>query len=121
MTIICHKCGLPHVTNPHPDAGKSPMYLEVGCPTECLPCTVLSRHQWAQRAMTAESELCRERARLDWLISTGQIFALVQGRDTQIMAKTYQPVIDPEGYWLNNVEIPDVREAIDIAIEEVKK
>lgn len=53
----CHKCGLPRSDNPHPEAGKPPIYLEVGCPKECIPCLVLSRHQWAQRAMKAENEL----------------------------------------------------------------
>lgn len=53
----CHKCGCPRVDNPHPDAGKPGRYLEVGCTQECLPCTVLSRHQWHQRAMKAEQEL----------------------------------------------------------------
>lgn len=53
----CHKCGLPRSDNPHPQAGKPPHYLEVGCPKECIPCLTLSRHQWAQRAMKAESEL----------------------------------------------------------------
>lgn len=48
----CHKCGLPKVNNPHPDAGKPDRYLDVGCPTECLPCTVGSRHACAQQAMT---------------------------------------------------------------------
>jgi hypothetical protein len=53
----CHKCGCPRVDNPHPDAGKPGRYLEVGCEKECLPCTVLSRHQWYQRAVKAEKEL----------------------------------------------------------------
>jgi hypothetical protein len=53
----CHKCGNPRVDNPHPDAGKPGRYLEVGCPKECLPCTVLSRHQWYLRAVKAEKEL----------------------------------------------------------------
>jgi hypothetical protein len=58
----CHKCGLPLVENPHPEAGKPNHYLEVGCPAECLPCTVLSRHQWAARASRAEMELWELRA-----------------------------------------------------------
>lgn len=53
----CHKCGCPRVDNPHPDAGKPGRYLEVGCTKECLPCTVLSRHQWYQRTVKAEKEL----------------------------------------------------------------
>ncbi len=53
----CHKCGNPRIDNPHPDAGKPGRYLEVGCEKECLPCTVLSRHQWYQRAVKAEREL----------------------------------------------------------------
>jgi hypothetical protein len=53
----CHKCGNPRVDNPHPDAGKPGRYLEVGCEKECLPCTVLSRHQWYLRAVKAEKEL----------------------------------------------------------------
>lgn len=43
--------------NQHPDAGVPGRYLEVGCEVECLPCTVLSRHQWAQRAMKAEGQV----------------------------------------------------------------
>ena len=54
---VCHKCGVPRVDNPHPDAGKPDRMLEVGCPQECLPCTVLSRHQWAQRAYAAEKRI----------------------------------------------------------------
>lgn len=53
----CHKCGLPRSDNPHPEAGRPSHYLEVGCPKECIPCLVLSRHQWAQRAMKAENKL----------------------------------------------------------------
>lgn len=53
----CHKCGLPRSDNPHPEAGKPSHLLNVGCPQECIPCLVLSRHQWAQRAMKAENEL----------------------------------------------------------------
>lgn len=48
----CHKCGLPLSTNPHPEAGKPSHYLQVGCQKECIPCLVLSRHNWAQQAMT---------------------------------------------------------------------
>jgi hypothetical protein len=58
----CHKCGLPLVANPHPEAGKPGHYLEVGCPTECLPCLVLNRHTWAQRAMKAERDLAAVQA-----------------------------------------------------------
>jgi hypothetical protein len=47
----CHKCGLPLSENPHPEAGKPPRYLEVGCPKECIPCMTLSRHNWATQAM----------------------------------------------------------------------
>jgi hypothetical protein len=60
----CHKCGHPISANPHPDAGKPGRYLEVGCPTECIPCTVLSRHQWAERAQKAERELRELRKQL---------------------------------------------------------
>ena len=60
----CHKCGLPLTDNPHPEAGKPPHYLQVGCPKECIPCLTLSRHQWAGRAMKAESELADARAML---------------------------------------------------------
>ncbi|SPR97391.1 hypothetical protein [Cupriavidus taiwanensis] len=59
----CHKCGLPRVDNPHPDAGKPERMLDVGCPKECLPCTVLSRHQWAQRAYAAEKRIRELEAR----------------------------------------------------------
>lgn len=53
----CHKCGLLLSDNPHPEAGKPPHYLEVGCPKECIPCLMKSRHSWAKRAMAAEKEL----------------------------------------------------------------
>ncbi|MNC07037.1 hypothetical protein D3C75_545670 [compost metagenome] len=43
--------------NPHPEAGVPGRMLEVGCPTECIPCTVLSRHQWARRANAAEAKV----------------------------------------------------------------
>lgn len=58
----CHKCGLPMIANPHPDAGKPGSYLQVGCPTECLPCTVKSRHEWSRRAAAVETELRELRA-----------------------------------------------------------
>ncbi|MDH1341893.1 hypothetical protein [Ectopseudomonas oleovorans] len=54
--LIC-TCGLPRSENPHPDAGKPGRYLEVGTQHECIPCTVKSRHEWAQRATKAESQL----------------------------------------------------------------
>jgi hypothetical protein len=57
----CHKCGLPKSVNPHPEAGKPPHYLEVGCPTECIPCTVKSRHSWANRALRDHSDAVRYR------------------------------------------------------------
>lgn len=60
----CHKCGLQLSDNPHPEAGKPPHYLQVGCPKECIPCLTLSRHQWAGRAMKAENELADARALL---------------------------------------------------------
>lgn len=50
-------CGLRRSANPHPDAGKPGRYLEVGTQHECIPCTVKSRHEWAQRATKAESQL----------------------------------------------------------------
>lgn len=53
----CHKCGLPKVRNQHPEAGEPQQYLNIGCPTECLSCTVGSRHQWYERAMAAEGKL----------------------------------------------------------------
>jgi hypothetical protein len=53
----CHKCGLPLSDNPHPEAGKPPHYLQVGCPKGCIPCLTLSRHQWAGRAMRAENQV----------------------------------------------------------------
>ncbi|WP_250502790.1 hypothetical protein [Caballeronia sp. AZ7_KS35] len=59
----CHKCGLPISVNPHPEAGKPPHYLEVGCPKECIPCLSKSRHSWAQRAMKD----ARDAERYRWL------------------------------------------------------
>ncbi|AMP13704.1 Lar family restriction alleviation protein [Collimonas pratensis] len=51
---VCHRCGFPHVANPHPEAGKPAFLLKVGCQTECLPCLVSSRHEWSVRASKAE-------------------------------------------------------------------
>lgn len=53
-------CGLPLSVNPHPNAGKThvtPDFLEIGTEVVCIPCTVKSRHQWAERALKAENEL----------------------------------------------------------------
>lgn len=52
-----HTCGLPMSVNPHPEAGVPGRYLETGCQRECIPCLVLSRHQWSKRAFNAEKEL----------------------------------------------------------------
>ncbi|WP_250507634.1 hypothetical protein [Caballeronia sp. GAFFF3] len=60
----CHKCGLQMTVNPHPEAGKPPHYLEVGCPKECIPCLVKNRHGWATRAMKASGEIAALRERI---------------------------------------------------------
>jgi hypothetical protein len=56
-TMVCGVCGGQMSLNPHPDSGKPPMYLEVGTKYVCIPCTVKSRHSWAQRATDAETKL----------------------------------------------------------------
>lgn len=53
----CGMCGGKMSENPHPDAGKPPNYLEVGTVDVCIPCTVKSRHKWAERAMKTEEQL----------------------------------------------------------------
>jgi hypothetical protein len=52
-----HGCGLVMTRNPHADAGEAGHYLTVGCIYECIPCLVKSRHEWSQRAQSAESEI----------------------------------------------------------------
>jgi len=52
-----HTCGGPLSRNPHHDAGKPGHTLTEGCVYECIPCTVKSRHEWAQRALKAETAL----------------------------------------------------------------
>jgi len=56
---VCGKCGGEMSLNPHLEAGKPPHYLEVGTKYECIPCLVLNRHKWAERAMKAENELAK--------------------------------------------------------------
>lgn len=53
----CGFCGGLMSKNPHPNAGKPPEYLVVGTMYVCIPCTVLSRHKWAERAMDVETKL----------------------------------------------------------------
>ncbi len=50
-------CGGEMSKNPHPQAGKPEALLEVGAVYVCIPCTVRTRHRWADRALKAESEL----------------------------------------------------------------
>lgn len=38
LVIACPNCGLPMLTNPHPDAGKPDRLNEVGAVLCCLPC-----------------------------------------------------------------------------------
>lgn len=71
----CHKCGMPLLDNPHPEAGKPEHVLEVGCQKECLPCTVLSRHTWAGRAQKAESELREAKQRIAELEAARRAYA----------------------------------------------
>jgi hypothetical protein len=56
---------LPLSDNPHPGAGKPDYFIKVGVQKECIPCTVLSRHEWANRAMKAERELRELKAASD--------------------------------------------------------
>ena len=60
----CGLCGGKMSKNPHPDAGKPDSYLEVGTVNVCIPCTVKSRHAWAERVYEAKREE-RERI-LNW-------------------------------------------------------
>jgi hypothetical protein len=53
----CAFCGGVMSKNPHPNAGKPATILEVGAAFECIPCLVKSRHQWAERALKAETSL----------------------------------------------------------------
>jgi len=55
-TGTCASCGGVMSKNPHPLAGKPNTLLEVGSQFVCIPCTVKSRHQWAERAMKAEAD-----------------------------------------------------------------
>jgi len=68
MSVKCGKCGGEMSPNPHPQAGKPPYYLEVGTIYECIPCLVLNRHRWAERAMKAESALDADAADL-WRVT----------------------------------------------------
>jgi len=53
---VCGLCYKPYlVKNPHPDAGKPSMLLEVGAEYECIPCNQKALHGWSQRALKAES------------------------------------------------------------------
>lgn len=64
----CAFCGSEMSKNPHPDAGKPDKFLEVGTVNICIPCLVLNRHRWAERAMKAEGELeatCQGKAQPD--------------------------------------------------------
>jgi hypothetical protein len=54
---LLHGCGLMMTANPHPDAGKSPEYLEIGCTYECIPCLAKSRRDWSTRALAAEKKV----------------------------------------------------------------
>lgn len=43
--------------NPHPQAGKTAVLLEVGAMYECIPCLSRVKHQWAERALNSEHQL----------------------------------------------------------------
>jgi len=53
----CGMCGGVLSKNPHPKAGKPPDYSVVGTKYVCIPCTVKSRHNWAERAMDLEQKI----------------------------------------------------------------
>lgn len=55
----CCKCWLPYSHNPHRDAGKPHRVNAVGMQNECIPCLVLSRLRWSNRALEAEAKLRR--------------------------------------------------------------
>ena len=79
----CPFCGGAMSKNPHPNAGKYAVFLEVGTAVICIPCTVKSRHQWAERAMKAEGELA--------------------SRDNQVKAQEREAIIKwVEAKYLNN-------------------
>jgi hypothetical protein len=63
----CAICGGEMSINPHPNAGLVnvvPDYLEIGTKMVCIPCTVKSRHKWAEWAMKADSEIEKARTEL---------------------------------------------------------
>lgn len=96
---VCHKCGVPRVSNPHPDAGKPDRMLEVGCPIECLPCTVLSRHQWAQRAYAAEKRIRELKSRATEAEATGkQGVKFNEDAERQAFEDVIRGITDPKNH-----------------------
>lgn len=71
-------CGLPMARNPHPDAGKPDVLLNVGATYVCIPCTVRTRHGWANQARERRLELEQLQARHE--LSIGRL------RDTVVNA-----------------------------------
>ena len=59
--VECKQCGLcglfTMVKNPHPDAGKPEVALDVGYVWECVPCTRKAAHGWSQRAIKAAAQV----------------------------------------------------------------
>ena len=59
--VECKQCGLcglfTMVKNPHPDAGKPEVALDVGYVWECVPCTRKAAHGWSQRAIQAAAQV----------------------------------------------------------------
>jgi len=90
----CAYCGESMSTNPHPDAGKPSRLLEVGTVNICIPCLVLNRHTWAERAMKAENELAKIRevdelrirdAIIEYSVSINQSYSNVWGLTQAIL------------------------------------
>lgn len=63
-------CGLPQTKNPHIEAGVPSRILEVGSEYVCIPCLTKSRHEWSQRALSAEQALA-DQARQELAQSAG--------------------------------------------------
>lgn len=66
-------CGGPYSKNPHEDAGKPTLVLEVGAVYECIPCLTKSRHEWSKRATAAESALSALKAHPEAYQFDGQV------------------------------------------------
>lgn len=82
-----HTCGGPLSENPHPEAGLSTRFTEVGYSFECIPCLVRTRSRWSERARTAERKVELLRKALEDIGPTCRNFAI----------SCYDHI--PEGLW----------------------